>query len=262
MSQISSFGNLPGLGAAVETFEQAITWGPAYNLAWWSGYISANAVDSGNSPTWRLRPGLVLGKITATGLWTNYSPTATDGSEVAAGILAYGLRMQDVFTGSNTQKFYAIIVGGRVIGANLLGLDQNARNQMFPRFFFDDAIPAGGTDFPYSHFQNKTANYTVVAADNGSLFTTLGAVAEVDFTLPAIGPGLVFGFANQADQTMKVISAEGSNVIALNNLTATSVAFSTSSQKIGGNVKVYSNPAGTKWIVENNSAGSNTITVA
>jgi hypothetical protein len=61
---------------------------------------------------------------------------------------------------------------------------------------------------------------------------------------------------------MIVASAEGTNMVALNNLSATSVAFQTGSGLIGGGFMIYSNPAGNKWIVQNISAGSNTITVA
>lgn len=264
MSQISAFGNLPGTQPAVETYEAAITWGPASSLTWWSGWIDANAIDSGNSgSTWRLRPGLVLGKITATGRYTNYSPTATDGSQVAGAVLAYGLRMQDVFSGLNVQKYYAIIVGGRVIGANLLGLDNQARGQMWPFFRFDDQLQGiEGGILPASIQITKTANYSVLTTDNYTEFNTLGAAGEVDFTLPAIANGYSFTFVNLAAQIMKVISAEGGNIVALNNLTANSVAFSTGGQQIGGAVQVYSNSAGTKWLVRNLSAGAATLTVA
>ena len=262
MSQISSqFGNLPGLGAIVETYEQAITFGIAAQLKWWSGYILSTAIDSGNSPTWRLRPGLVLGIQTSTGQWTNYSPTATDGSEVAAGVLAYGMRMQDVITGLNVNKYYAIIIGGNVRGENLLGLDKMARAQMSSRFTFDDNI-IGNSWFEWNRFQTKTAAYTVVAADNFSLFDNVGAAGAVTFTLPAIANGFQFGFRVAADQSVTVASAEGANMIAFNNAVANSVAFSTGGARIGGMVVVYTNPAGTKWIVENRSAGANTVTVA
>jgi hypothetical protein len=262
MSQISSmYGNLPGLTTAIEEYESAVLWGPAWQYMWWNGYISANAVDSGNSPTWRLRPGLVMGNIISTGQWTNYSPTATDGSEVAAAVLVDGLRMQDVLTGSNTTKFYRLFIGGRVKSANLLGLDGQARAQMAYRFTFDDNIVGRG-DFPIIRFQTKTANYQVLAIDNLSEFNTLGATGEVDFTLPAIANGYYFTFSNEAAQIMKVISTEGTNMIAFNNLSATSVAFSTGGAEIGGKFAVYSNPAGTKWIVNTLSAGANTVTVA
>ena len=262
MSVISSqFGNLPGMGTVIETFEQAITWGPAYNLVWWSAYISSAATDSGNSPTWKLRPGLVMGQITATGQWTNYSPTATDGSQVASGVLAYGMRMQDVLSGSNVSKFYAIIVGGRVKGANLINLDLMARAQMSPRFIFDDNL-VGNEDFPFKNFVSKTTAYSVLATDNFTQFDNTGATGAVTFTLPAIANGYMFGFRVIADQTVTVASFEGTNIIALNNASASSLAFSTGSQKIGGGLVFYSNPAGTKWHVNNVSAGTNAITVA
>ena len=71
--------------------------------------------------------------------------------------------------------------------------------------------------------------------------------------------GRFFGF--QPDRfDPDSVTMSGPNT--LNNAVANSVAFSTGSQKIGGAFMVYSNPAGTKWIVINESAGSNTITVA
>lgn len=262
MSQISSiFGNLPGESAIVETYEQKILFGINAQVLWWNGYIDANAVDSGNSPTYRLRPGLLLGIITSTGKWTNYSPTATDGSEVASGILAYGMRMQDVLTGTNVEKFYAIVVGGRVKGANILNLDNMARGQMSSRFTFDDNL-SGNQWFPFKRFQTKATDYVVVAADNFTEFLTTGAVGAVNFTLPTIANGYAFRFRNMADQNLTVTSAEGTNMVALNNLSASSVAFSTGGAKIGGGFLVYSNAAATKWIVQTTSAGANTVTVA
>src|SRR5215471_12965150 len=114
MSQIGSmFGHLPGMGALVETFEQAYTWGP-YPRYWASAYIDSDAADPGNSPTWELRPGLVMAKKSATGTWTNYKPAGTDGSQTAQGVLPIALRMQDVITGVNTTKYYAMMVSGGV----------------------------------------------------------------------------------------------------------------------------------------------------
>ncbi len=256
----SSFGNLPGMGTVVETFEQAITWGPAWQLRWWSGYIASTAFDTGNSPTWRLRPGLVLGKITSTGQWTNYSATATDGSQIAQGVLAYGLRMQDVLSGVNTTKFYAIVVGGSVKGANLLGLDNMARSQMSPQFQFDDNL-SGNVDFGWLNFASKTANYQVLSTDNFTYFDNAGAGAPVTFTLPAIANGYRFGFRAVAAQNLIVASTEGNNIVAFNDAQASSLAFQTGSAIIGGNLVFYSNPAATAWYVQNMSAGANTITV-
>lgn len=262
MSMLSSmFGNGPGLGAVVETFEQAWSWGPYGSLVWTPGYISSGALDTGNTPTTNLRPGLVLGVITATGAWTNYSPTATDGSQVAQGILPVGLTMEDFLTGSGQAKVFGVVVGGRVQASKLINIDLQARASLSPRFIFDDNF-VGNTRFPWTKFVSKTADYTVVAADNLSLFDNTGAAGAINFTLPTLANGYMFGFRVQADQSVTVTSAAGNDMIAYNDVSASSVAFSTGSQKIGGMVVVYSNPGATKWIVENRSAGTNTITVA
>ncbi len=224
-------------------------------------YISASATDPTNVPTTTLRPGLVMGIVTATGQWTNYSATATDGSNVAMGILPIGLRMSDVLTQTTVAKFYAMMVSGGVKAANLLGLDLMARAQLSQRFVFDDNF-IGNNRFDWQAFVSKTANYQILASDNFTLFDNTGAVGEVDFTLPAIANGYQFGFSTIADQTLKVISTEGTNIVAFNNASATSVAFSTGGSKIGGGFVIYSNPGATKWIVQNASAGANTITVA
>lgn len=255
------WGMPPGITTAAETYEAAFRWGQYAQGVITPGYIAAAAIDSGNTPTWELRPGLVLGQQT-TGAWTNYSPTATDGSEVAAGVLMTALRMQDL-QGTTQPKFYGILVGGPVQAAKLLGLDLQARQQM-GKFQFDD-FPGGLVGnhwYPWKREIAKTANYQLLASDNFTLFDNTGAVGEVDFTLPAIANGYMFGFKAIADQTLKVISTEGTNIVAFNNASASSLAFSTGGQKIGGGLLVFSNPGATKWIAVNYSAGTNTITVA
>ncbi len=204
-----------------------------------------------------------MGVIAASQLWTNYSPSATDGSQIARGILAYGLRMQDILSGSNTNKFYAMCVGGQVKGANLIGLTLAAREQLSPNFMFDDAILGqyGVLNGPVREV-TKTADYTAVASDNGTMFDNLGAIGAVNITLPAIAAGLSMGISVLADQTMTVTSAEGTNIVAFNNASASSLSFATGGAKIGGRLWLTVNPAGTKWLVDNQSAGANTVTIA
>lgn len=257
----SQFGNLPGMGTVVESFEAAFTWGPYPPRYWVGAYIASTALDSGNSPNTTLRMGLVMGKQTATGQWAQYNPAATDGTQLALGILAQNLRLNDVLTQASTAKFYAIMASGGIKGSSLIGLDQQARQQLSGQFIFDDTLSTFDK-FPWLFQQNKTANYTIVAGDNLTLFTNLGATGEVDFTLPAIANGYSFLFNCEVDQTLKVISNEGANMITINNAVANSVAFSTAGQRIGGGFQIYTNSAGTKWIVSNTSAGTNAITVA
>jgi len=261
MLMSDTYGIVPGLTTSRETYEAEFRWGSQYQGVFANALIDGAAVDSGNSPTYELRPGLLLGQVISTGKYKQYSPTATDGSEVAAAVLIEALRMQD-FNGTNVDRFYAVLVGGPVQGAKILGLDLMARQQM-GKFIFDDifAIP-GNHWFPWKRFQTKTAAYTLVANDNFTLFDNVGATTAITFTLPTLANGYLFGFSVQAAQNVTVASSAGDDMIAYNDASADSVAFSTGGSLIGGQVWVYSNPAGTKWIVEDHSAGANTITVA
>lgn len=262
MSQLSTgFLNTPGMGTVVETFEQAVTWGAFSRLIWFPVNIAAAAIDSGNTPTTNLRPGLVMGIITSTGAWTNYSATATDGSQVARGVLPLGLTMYDYLNGTTQTKVGPMLVGGGLKAANLIGLDLQARADLTPQFIFDDNL-IGNYRFPYPNFVTKTASYQVLASDNFTQFDNLGAVGAVTFTLPAIANGYSFVFRARAAQNLIVASTETANMEALNNLVANSVAFQSGGAIIGGVFRVYSNPAATKWLVETLSAGAATVTVA
>lgn len=261
MLMTDTYGIVPGITTSRETYEAEFRWGSQFQGVFANALIDGSAVDSGNSPTYELRPGLLLGQVISTGKYKQYSPTATDGSEVASAILLEALRMQD-FSGNSVDRFYAVLVGGPVQGSKVLNLDRMARQQM-DKFIFDDTFQMVGNHwFPFKRFQTKTSAYTLVANDNFTLFDNVGATGAVTFTLPSIANGYLFGFRVQADQNITVASNEGNNMIAFNDVSASSVAFSTGSQLIGGMVWVYSNPAANKWIVENHSAGTNTITVA
>lgn len=248
------YGLPPGLTTARETYESEFRWGSQYQGVFAGALISGAARDSGNSPTYELRPGLLLGQITATGLYTNYDPTATDGSEVAAAVLMEGIRVQD-FEGNNANRFYVVLVGGPVKASKILNLDLHARQQM-DKFIFDDIDNVQGNHwFPWKKFKTKTADYTIVAADNFTMFDNTGASGTVVLTLPAIANGYLFGLRCQAAQVLRFTSNEGSNVI---GTSATNSSVSVTA--IGGVIWIYSNPAGDKWIVEQH--GTQTITAS
>jgi hypothetical protein len=81
----------------------------------------------------------------------------------------------------------------------------------------------------------KTASYTCKASESGTVFLTTGATAAVTFTLPVASDGpWVFWFINTVDQNMLVATAVADTMITFNDVAADSVAFSTSSEKIGG----------------------------
>lgn len=262
MLMTDTYGITPGITTSRETYEQEFRWGSQFQGVFANALIDGSSTDSGNTPTYELRPGLLLGQVISTGKYKPYSPSNTDGSEVASAVLIEALRMMPFDSTTGTDRFYAVLVGGPVQAAKLLNLDLMARSQM-RKFMFDDIGNLQGHEwFPWKRFQSKTAAYSVVAADNYTLFDNVGASGAVTFTLPTLANGYFFGFRAQADQTITVASSEGSNMVALNNASASSVAFSTGSGKIGGVFWVYTNPGATKWIVENHSAGANTVTVA
>ena len=249
-----TYGIVPGLTTSRETYEAEFRWGSQYQGVFTNALIDGATRDSGNSPTYELRPGLLLGQIISTGKWTDYDKTASDGSEVAAGVLIEGIRMQS-FEGTDTDRFYAILVGGPVQQSKLLNFDGMARQQM-NKFMFDDIGQMMGAPwFPWKKFLTKTADYTIVAADNYTMFDNVGAAGTVILTLPAIANGYLFGLRAQAAQILRFTSAAGGDVIG-----TTAADTSVSVAAIGGVIWVYSNPAGTKWIVEQH--GTQTITAA
>ena len=254
MLMTDSYGLVPGLTTSRETYEAEFRWGSQFQGVFTNALIDGAARDNGNTPTYELRPGLLLGQVISTGKYKQYSPTATDGSEVAAAVLIEALRVQS-FEGTDADRFYAVLVGGPVQGSKILNLDLMARQQM-DKFIFDDIFSIPGNHwFPWKRFQNKTADYTIVANDNYTMFDNTGASGTVILTLPAIANGYFFGLRAQAAQIFRFTSNEGSNVI---GTTATQTSVSVAA--IGGVIYVYTNPAGTKWVVEQH--GTQTITAA
>jgi hypothetical protein len=109
----------------------------------------------------------------------------------------------------------------------------------------------------------KTLAYTVLPSDSGTFFTTEGATAAVTFTLPAPtatnAEGCVFFFYCAENLAMTVASGTADLLIAINDVTADSVAFSTTSLMTGGCVMIVGD--GAKWFSCILSDG-NTVTVA
>jgi hypothetical protein len=94
----------------------------------------------------------------------------------------------------------------------------------------------------------KTAAYTLTDADYGGVFTTRGATGAVTFTLPAVTAGMVgreVTFFNVAGQNMTVEATAG-ELVAFNDLTANSIAFSTAAELIGSGVRCVCD--GTSWL--------------
>jgi len=101
--------------------------------------------------------------------------------------------------------------------------------------------------YTHTKITNKTGDYTVLAADTGTIFTTTGTSADVEFTLPTEATGLVYEFYMCEDFELKITSATGNNIIAFNDKAATSLTFTTAGQQIGAWVKVVCN--GSVWLM-------------
>ena len=266
----SMYGSLPGTKSLLQTTEGTLWWGSQYMVLFANNkLIDSTAVDAGSTPTTFLRPGLILAKKTSDSMLYAWNHDATDGTELIYGVLLDGINMLDR-EGTAEDKMARVMVAGPVIASSLLiegtaftssTKEQAARRQMAPRFRFDDDLTDNLTaQVIAKHLVSKTGDYTVVEADNGKLFDTTGAAGAVIFTLPAIQAGLCFEFLNTVDQNMTVQRAGSDTMIAKNNASAVSVAFSSASNKIGARVQVSSNPAATKWLV--NEMSTCTITVS
>lgn len=114
-----------------------------------------------------------------------------------------------------------------------------------PMPLYKDMAPGLNTAQQVSNFSWTKRYATVVAAktclarESGTCFVTTGATTAIVFTLPVISTGpFHFEFINGADQDMTVASASVDTLVAYNDLTADSLAFSTSSEKIGGRILV------------------------
>jgi len=255
-----AMGNAPGFQPQIEAQEAEVLWSgrKGQDLAATRNVtLLSSSVDSANTPTTTLRGGNVLAIVDSSGKANTYSPDANDGRQIAVGILEHAQDM--LLSGVATDRFTQMLVQGLVREGELLNLDPRARQQLGQRFFFDhETSPQAGVLMHPRGIYRKAANYTVTAGDNGLLFL---ATAAVNFTLPSKQNGLAFRFLQTADANLVITGA--ADIVAKGNAAATTVTFSTASEKIGSHVLVECVYVGTstlKWIVTN--LGATTPTVA
>lgn len=272
---LPTMGSLPGVSTLTQSYEAQILWGgnQARVLYDTDCVIKSTTVDAGNTPTTTLRAGLVLGRKTSDGLLYAWNHDASDGTEIPVGVLLNSISMLGA-SGSVEDKdagAQGVCISGPIkasllfIEGTAFGSSDNAyllRKLWKDRFLFDDdkgQLYSGDIKREVA----KTANYTVVATDVGTLFTNAAASGSVTFTLPAIKPGIgPFKFKGVVDQTLAIASAEGDNIVLVNDAAADSATFSTSSMKIGAGMVIYANTAGTLWYAELATAGVTTVSVA
>lgn len=250
----------PGVTAVKTTVQQKFLLSDPETAPQMSVAINSTAVDAGNSPTTTLRPGLLIGSALSGGDVKQYSGTATDGSQIPLGFLFEGVAMLDADAVAQAQAG-TLVMGGIIDPANVYGLDDQARLILRNRFLFSDEW-AGVPGPPYRLIVPKTANYVVVAADRGKLFSTRGNAANIQFTLPglaAVGIDFNVGFVNEVGFNMTTIRAGADTIIAFNNAAATSLAFSTAANLIGARIDLRPNDDKSKWVAT--QYGGNALTV-
>ena len=276
----------PGILGELDTVEAALYWGgDEKQVRKMGGLISGSSLDLANTPTDVLRPGMLLGKITSSGKLIQWDPTATNGSEQIWGILGHDLKVN--LNGTGTDRFYGPIIVGGPIKTNAIfrsnatygnpgsfttdPYENVARLQMRGRFQLDDDLaqtPFTGWSRVKSLKDVATSNaYTVLAADNGSLFTNTGTSASQNLTLPAMT-----GTPARAENTLGfhigIWMTEAQNIVltlpAGSTLYSPGSAASSGPLTISGSIGTVIDLQGVfdktaaKWLVTINSA-TNTI---
>lgn len=82
----------------------------------------------------------------------------------------------------------------------------------------------------------KTTDYTILGSESGTVFTSQGATADIEFTLPAVataGSGFVCWVFN-AEDIECLVTAPADTLVAFNNATADGISFTTASNQAGG----------------------------
>ncbi len=251
---------MPGVRAIRSTTETNLIWGGDDNKAavlMVQAQMESALVDAGVSPTSDIGAGLLLGSQTTGGQHIQWIPTATDGSELLRGVLAFDFSTLDE-DAVTEDHFMPMIVRAPLMAVNLTiegAAFVGHTNEFLARrtlqsmgCVLDDDI-GGYLAGAATRYQNKTADYTVVAADNGTIFTS--STNDTDYTLPTLVPGLTFDFVQTANQELTVLSAGSlDDIIGANDAALDQVQFTTTGEQIGARMCFESVYVGStlKWL--------------
>lgn len=253
----------PGFEFIRET-EEAQVWFSAlfneFNQFIKSCDFDSTNTDPGNTPTSTLRGGLVIAEDESTGLCFVYDADANNGRQCVVGVLPQPIDMLDSDGTAEQKNNIAILTSAAFLNDQLLGdFDPAARAQLIRRgSHFDTGLGEAFLSHPKCT-QDQTGNRTLVAADSGIEFIATNTVV---FTLPTIENGLSYLVRQSSDNPMTITSAEGNNILALNDTAASSLAFSTATEQIGAAALIRAIFIGSTltWVVDNLSDATITIT--
>lgn len=264
MFEFTGTHTVPGQTAVLQNTENMIWWGGKPDRLITRGQlILSSAVDAGNTPTTILRPGLILGGPNAAEKVKEWSPAAIDGSENVYGILMQEINMLRVGVAADRFGPLVMIAGPLKAGGVLVpgeaanGLSGKANEFLFRslttgRFLMDDDIAGAHNNWgAWRQYVTKTAAYQVLAADNNICFNNIGDDGSLALTLPAIadvGPGFRIGIMCCADEEIVLTSSDGNDIYCNNDLAASTVSLSTTTEQIGVMMEAIAISA-TAWFV-------------
>lgn len=252
---------LPGIDSQLQTTEGLIWWGRYEAQVVIPTLLDANTVDAGNSITDLLRPGLLLGLNTSTLKWSNWNPSASNGTEFCAGALLYDQKMKAGGTAKDRWFGYVIVRGLLKSGSLIIPGNASAgiagdKYEFQVRqgltgtghFQLDDTVYGNNKDVPFAGYSRHILSsavqvgnaYTLTLADHDTLFIVDSAAGgETLFTLPAVTAcnGFRAGFYSISNSGMKIIAPAG-KLVAYNNAAATSIEIATNNQSIGAYIEI------------------------
>ena len=245
----------PGFQAIIESEEKQIHWaGP--NGQDQSSHqkvnIDSTAVDAANTPTTTIRGGIMMSLLDADGNAYEYDPDHATGLDSPVGVLPQAVDMLGR-EGVVTDRFTKVATSGLLKADQIIGLDQQARARLIRNGFkFDTPISDGAAFLVHPRrIIPKITDYTVVAADHGSMF--IATTADVDFTLPTLAVGLSFEFL-RTDEFEMIITAPAANTIIVEGTgLATTLTWTTATEQIGARCRVLAINIATDtlaWAVE------------
>ena len=272
------YGSNPAPGVSTDermVDENNVLPGRWEHTQWFQGTIASTATDQGVSPSTNLRQGLLMGKD-SNGEFTQFDPDQDDtavGTKKCEAVLLKSLSMLGV-GGSAEDKYPGQLLVSGIIDPSKLVVAESAtrgivghayefhiRKQLAAsgNFIFEDQ-PQECSLMSWKYEAAKTADYTLVEGERDVLWTNEGDADAINFTLPTTAKkDLAYYFYVVADQSLTVTAGTADTMITINDVAADSVAFSTSSQKIGGALACIGD--GAKWKVFRIGNG-NAVTVA
>lgn len=254
---------LPGTRSAQFTTAREIFWGgdsSRQKILRGQGQFSDTLRDAGETPTTIIRPGLLLGRLTADSKLVHWDPAATNGSQWLQGVNEHELVMVEGYAATAAERFGPVVLQGPLRAAQLLILGTAlpsssfqylARRRLHEMGCNLDDDPQGYLAGVTPRTITKTATGPILATENGADIHVVGAAA-VTLTLPTLVPGLQYRFINGANQNMIIAAAIAGELVTINDLAANSITFSTASQMIGATLDVWSDYLnGTlKWLTQ------------